>query len=59
VQIKSVGKKGPYLVAFHDKQRRKSKRQKDFADRSSNLVDKGGGMAYSFWRSAEPCGAET
>jgi hypothetical protein len=32
VQIKSVGKKGPYLVAFHDKQRRKSKRRKDLAD---------------------------
>jgi len=24
--------KGPYLVAFRDKQRRKCKRQKDFAD---------------------------
>jgi hypothetical protein len=32
VQIKSVGKKGPYLVAFRDKQRRKSKRQKDLGD---------------------------
>jgi hypothetical protein len=32
VQIKSVGKKGPYLVAFRDKQRRKSKRRKDLAD---------------------------
>jgi hypothetical protein len=32
VQIKSVGKKGPYLVAFRDKERRKSKRRKDFAD---------------------------
>jgi len=37
VQIKSVGKKrrekkSPYLVAFRDKQRRKSGRRKDFAD---------------------------